>query len=130
MCGSARDVFQIPYCRTHGTTLYRIMLERPDLFLQWHNANSGGFYLCVACAKCSSITGHYQPQHQVDELGLNPQGLSGKEQKSIPEVHQAVRSFLAAIQDDPDLQAAQRCRHLRADTATPQAAIAWGPAGR
>ena len=116
MCNSARDTFFIPYHNTHGTKLYLTMLRAPDLFLQWHNASSGGFYLCVGCANCSSVTKHYQPQNQVDELCLNPQSLLGKDLKKNLAVQQAFRSFLAAILEDPDLVAGERCRHLHSDT--------------
>ena len=105
MCCSARDVFQIPSCGTHGTTLYKLLLDRPELHLQWHKGNGGSFYLAIGCAICSSVTDHYQPQYQVHDLGLNPHGLPSKDLKSIPEVQQAFRSFLAEILGDTSLLA-------------------------
>ena len=117
-CTSARDTFDIPHHNTYGTTLYMKMMDRPDLFLQWHNAPSGGFYLCIGCANCSSVTGHYQPQNHVDELGLNPEPKKvNKAMKELPAVRSAFRAFLAAVLDAPDLAPGERCRHLHKDTA-------------
>ena len=98
MCTSADSVFQTP-----STRLYRVFMDRPELYLQWHNVHTGGYYLCIGCACCSMCTSHYQPQNLVDDLGLNPQNLPTKELKKIPEVQRAFRNFLAVILGEPDL---------------------------
>ena len=102
-CTSAKDSFQLPWHRTMGSTLYAMMLERRDLFVSWHNPNSGAFYLRIGCANCSSATGFYQPQNEVDELGFNPLVATVKELKANPAVQRAFRLFLATILERPDL---------------------------
>jgi hypothetical protein len=115
MCCSARDTFKVPYHNTHGTTLYGMMLDRPDLHIQWHNASSGGYYLCIGCANCSSVTGHYQPQNHMDDLGLNPLNLSTRALKESPEVQRAFRLFIAEVLGEPSLGEPSLCRHLHCD---------------
>ena len=114
-CESARSVFFIPYSATYGTTLYEKLLMKPDLFINWHNCNSGGFSLRVGCSNCSSVTPPYQPQYQLDYLGLNPSNLQNKELKRSREVQQAFRSFLGEIFMDVSLMPAEYCRHLQVD---------------
>ena len=126
-CDSARDCFQIPYHNAYGTTLYDIMMRRPDLFLCWHNSNSGSFYLRIGCRNCSSVTGFYQPQGQVDDLGLNPRYLGGKALKELEVVRQAFRCFLGEILERPDLVIGERCRHLHRDVPGRVQALANAP---
>ena len=103
MCCSARDTFSIPWHPTNGTTLYGMMLNRPDLSIQWHNVSSGGYSLCIGCANCSSKTGRYQPQNEMDRLGWNPEHLTPKQLKQAPGVRRAFRAFLAEVLGEPHL---------------------------
>ena len=116
-CASTQTCFELPYDNTH-CVLFTAMMDRPDLFLQWHNPASGGFYLCIGCGNCSSVTGHYQPQYQVDSLGLNPDPdfFNGKTLKELPCVRAAFRAYLAKVLDAPELATAERCRHLHQGT--------------
>ena len=102
-CSSARDVLQFPHHDAWGSTLYRAMVLRRSLFIQWRNGRHGEFSLCFGCEICKSATRYYQPQNQLGELGLNPHNVSGEDQKTIPEVQQAFRSFAAAVLEDPRL---------------------------
>jgi hypothetical protein len=114
-CASVQTCFELPY---HGTSLFTMMMDRPDLLFQWHNTNSGGFYFCIGCANCSSVTGHYQPHNQVDPLGLNPdpEFYKLKAMKELACVRAAFRAFLAKVLDAPILAVGEKCRHLHQDT--------------
>ena len=121
-CQSARDTFQLPYHTSHGNTLYPLMLQLPDIFVQWHNANSGSYYLRIGCADCSMVTDYYQPQNEV--ANSIPGQFSPKELKSHPIVQKAFRAFLALILEEPDLYNREACRHLHVD-APPLAIANW-----
>ena len=120
-CQSARDTFQLPYDAVHGNTLYPMMQERPNIFVSWHNASSGSYYLRIGCADCSMATDFYQPQNEV--ANSIPGQFSPKELKGHPIVQKAFRAFLALILEEPDLYGREACRHLHVDA--PPLEIAW-----
>jgi hypothetical protein len=111
---SAQTCFELPY----DNALFYTMMDRPDLFFQWHNPKSGGaFYLSIGCANCSRRTGHYQPQYQVHAVdNPNPEHYKGKALKELECVKSSYRVFLAAVLDEPELAVGEKCRHLHQDT--------------
>ena len=116
MCNSLKNTCDLS--DSNLQKLCSLMRQRRDLALAWHNPKSGGFYLQVACKNCGSRTGQYQPHQDVDELGLNPQSVSGAHYKQLLCVKAAFRSFLANVFNVPILALGSQCRHLQrtADT--------------
>jgi hypothetical protein len=98
MCRSAQEAFHIP----GPDSLYGIMLDRPDLYIQWHNAPDG-YYLCIGCANCNCKTGHYQPQNQMGSLGWNPWHLTAGQLKQTLQLQHAFRAFFAEVLGEPHL---------------------------
>ena len=113
-CASVRTCFELPW----NNPLFDTMMDRPDLFFQWHNPPSGAFYFSIGCANCSLCTQHYQPQYQVDSDGLNPNPwyYKGKALKELDCVKSTLRAFLATVLDEPELAVGEKCRHLHQDT--------------
>ena len=108
MCHSASTIMDLPW-RGRNPLLFKIMMSRPSLYLQWHSTKSSAFYLCIGCSNCHARTCDYQPQ---DEVASDARG---GQLRQVPEIKKAFRAFLVAVLKVPELDS-EECAAALADS--------------
>ena len=111
---SLNDKIFLPYSRCGNySLLYTVMRDRPTLMIGVHMTGCGGnYYVSFACSACGRMTDKHQPQHEVSNCSLNPEGLTARELKSNSHVMASFRAFIGNITGMMEMTQPQMCRFL------------------